>query len=148
MYGNNYQENPESTRIFPFIMSKLDPDFAFPSCRFNVHRSKEQTARITMWRELKLPAVYTMEASFCGADQGKNKGMHFTTEHFLEAGRRICLSLLIYCDIDIPRTLSDIRKQKKKGKGTQTQVPEDSEIMPELLMLNRKALMAELMNNK
>lgn len=151
MYGNNYQENPESTRIFPFIMSKLDPDFSFGCCRFNVHRSKEQTARVTMWRELKFPAVFTLEASFCGADQGSNKGLHFTTEHFLEAGRRICLSLLVYCDVDIPRTLGEIRKKKKKGKKSNQSiqtVPDDSQIMPELLMLNRKALMAELMNNK
>lgn len=41
MYGNNYAENPESTRLFPFIMSKLSDSFAFESCRFNVHKSKE-----------------------------------------------------------------------------------------------------------
>ena len=115
MYGNNYQENPESTRIFPFIMSKLCHDFNFPDCRFNIHKSKETTARVTMWRELKFPSVFTMEASFCGADQGANKGMHFTVENFLEAGRRICLALLVYCDVDVPRTLNDIRKKKKQN---------------------------------
>jgi len=25
MYGNNYSENPESTRLFPYIMQKLVP---------------------------------------------------------------------------------------------------------------------------
>ena len=68
MYGNNYNENPESTRLFPFIMSKLCDSFSYTASRFNVHKSKESTARVTMWRELKIPAVYTMEASFCGPD--------------------------------------------------------------------------------
>jgi len=67
MYGNNYSENPESTRLFPFIMSKVLDSFSFESSRFSIHRSKESTARVSMWKELKIPAVYTMEASFCGA---------------------------------------------------------------------------------
>jgi murein tripeptide amidase MpaA len=25
MYGNNYEHNPESTRLFPFVMSKMEP---------------------------------------------------------------------------------------------------------------------------
>ena len=114
MYGNNYAENPESTRLFPFIMSKLSDCFSFESCRFNVHKSKEQTARITMWKELKIPAVYTMEASFCGPDFGANSGFHFTTEHMMDVGRKLMLSLFIYCDIDIPKSISELTKQKKK----------------------------------
>lgn len=30
-----------------------------------------------MWRELQIPGVYTMEASFCGADKGQLKDQHF-----------------------------------------------------------------------
>lgn len=108
MYGNNYPENPESTRLFPFIMSKLCDDFSYAGCRFNVHKSKEATARVTMWRELKIPSVFTMEASFCGSDFGKNKGVHYTTEHFLESGRKLCLAMLIYCDVDVPKSLKEI----------------------------------------
>ena len=74
MYGNNYSENPESTRLFPYIMSKLSNTFNFADCRFNIHKSKESTARVAMWRDLKIPAVYTMEASFCGPDQGDLAG--------------------------------------------------------------------------
>lgn len=110
MYGNNYPENPESTRLFPYIISKLSEDFSYESCRFNVHKSKESTARVTMWKELKIPSVFTMEASFCGSDKGKNKELHFTTEHFMAIGRNFCLALLIYCDIDVPKTISDLSK--------------------------------------
>lgn len=73
MYGNNQTEKPEATRIFPFIMSKICDFFSFEYSRFSVHKSKEATARITMWKELKIPTIYTMEASFCGADKGTLK---------------------------------------------------------------------------
>lgn len=36
MYGNNYPENPESTRLYPFIMSKLCENFSYPCSRFQV----------------------------------------------------------------------------------------------------------------
>jgi hypothetical protein len=35
-----------------------------------MHKSKEATARISMWKELKIPNIFTMEASFSGADIG------------------------------------------------------------------------------
>jgi hypothetical protein len=61
-----------------------------------------------MWKELKVPAVYTMEASFCGADFGPNQGFHFTTEHMMDVGKQLCLALLIYCDINIPKSIKDL----------------------------------------
>ena len=70
MYGNNNEEMPHQTRVFPYILSKICDYFSFESSRFSVHRSKESTARISMWRELNIPNVFTMEASFCGADIG------------------------------------------------------------------------------
>jgi len=48
--------------------------------------SKEQTARVTMWRELNIPAVYTMESSFCGASMGEFKDQHFQTEQLQACG--------------------------------------------------------------
>lgn len=117
MYGNNYPENPESTRLYPFIMSKLCDSFSYPDSRFSVHKSKEATSRITMWRELKVPAVYTMEASFCGADYGPKKDFHYTTEDFMDIGKKLCLGLFIYCDIDIPKSLSQIKKHNKNASA-------------------------------
>ena len=108
MYGNNYVENPESTRLFPFILSKVCDSFSFENCRYSVHKSKEATARITMWRELKIPAVYTMEASFCGSDIGASAGLHYTAEHLMDIGKKLCISLLIYCDVDVPKSLKEL----------------------------------------
>jgi hypothetical protein len=39
-----------------------------------------------MYRELNIPNIFTMEASFCGADKGEYKDSHFTTEAYLTAG--------------------------------------------------------------
>jgi len=58
-------------------MSKICDYFSFESSRFSVHRSKEATARVSMWRELGIPNVFTMEASFCGADKGELEDQHF-----------------------------------------------------------------------
>ena len=77
MYGNNNDKVPHETRVFPYVLSKLCDFFSFESSRFSVHKSKEATARVSMWRELNIPCVYTMEASFSGADKGELKDQHF-----------------------------------------------------------------------
>ncbi len=67
MYGNTDPQAPESTRIFPFLMSKVaGSHFSYDYSRFKVQRNKEQTARIALWREIRVPNIFTMEASFCG----------------------------------------------------------------------------------
>lgn len=73
MYGNNIKEHPHSTRVFPYIMSKLCDYFSFEQCRFSMSKGKDGTARIAMFKELNISNIFTMEASFCGADRGKYK---------------------------------------------------------------------------
>jgi hypothetical protein len=71
MYGNTMSNDPSATRIFPYILSKIVDYFSFEYSKFSVTKSKETTARISLFRELKIPLIYTMEASFCGADKGE-----------------------------------------------------------------------------
>jgi hypothetical protein len=66
-----------------------------------MHKSKEATARIAMWKEIKIPNIFTMEASFSGADRGQLKDQHFTTEHLMMAGRKVLEALIVYCKIDV-----------------------------------------------
>lgn len=70
MYGCQIPGAPEETRLYPFILSKLCPFFSYGYSRFSCHKSKEATARIAMFNELKIPAIYTMESSFCGNNIG------------------------------------------------------------------------------
>lgn len=49
-----------------------------------------------MWRELQIPNVFTMEASFCGADKGEVQDQHFQVEHLKLAGQKLLEALIIY----------------------------------------------------
>lgn len=39
-----------------------------------------------MYRELNIPNIFTLEASFCGADRGELQDTHFTTDSYMYAG--------------------------------------------------------------
>lgn len=80
MYGCDRKEDPQVCRVFPFMMSKLNPYFLFESSRFGVQKSKAATARVALFKELKTTScIYTMESSFAGVDFGPDKGKHLTT---------------------------------------------------------------------
>jgi len=51
-------------------LSKICDYFSFEQSRFSMNKSKDGTARIAMFKELNIPNIFTMEASFCGADRG------------------------------------------------------------------------------
>ncbi|XP_028970678.2 cytosolic carboxypeptidase 2 isoform X2 [Esox lucius] len=90
-------KNPHE-RIFPLMLSKNCPDmFSFESCKFKVQRSKEGTGRVAMWR-LGVLNSFTLETSLCGANFGKRKGTHFSTQDFEMLGAQFCDTLLDYCD--------------------------------------------------
>ena len=45
---------------FPFLMSKMHSGFRFDYSCYTVQKEKEGTARIAMWKHLKIPYVYTL----------------------------------------------------------------------------------------
>ena len=104
MYGCNIENDPAATRTFPLIISKLTQDFRFKSCSFHMQRSKESTLRISMFKEVAIPFVYTLEASFCGGDRG-----HYTVQDLMDMGKQLCLALLIHTDAPgIPKEMSGV----------------------------------------
>lgn len=44
--------------------------------------------------------TFTLEASFCGADQGKFADYHFNVDMLTEVGHRFCDTILDFCDPD------------------------------------------------
>jgi hypothetical protein len=50
-------------------------------------KSKESTARITMFHKLRIPFVFTLEASFAGANRGALAGKHFSQGDFEKVGK-------------------------------------------------------------
>ena len=95
IYGCNFKRAPQICKLFPYILSKISPVFSYSYSRFGVQKSKESTLRVALFRELKIPNIYTLEASFCGADMGKYRSLHFTGEILKEMGKDLCRSLLV-----------------------------------------------------
>lgn len=52
MYGCNSLGAPEETRLYPFLLSKICPYFVYNYSRFGSQKSKEATARVSMFNEL------------------------------------------------------------------------------------------------
>lgn len=102
IYGCHNPDDPMETRLFPYLMGKLCPYFSFKKSRFGNQKSKETTARISLYKELGLSNIFTMEASFCGNQEGPYAGLHFTIDSLKTIGRDCCRSLLSYCEIPVP----------------------------------------------
>ena len=109
MYGCDRKEDHRAFRILPYMLSKLNPYFSYESSHFGIQRSKEQTARISLYRALmeKVPCVYTLESSFAGVDKGDDKGMHLSTKMLESVGRDLCRTLLVYERIYAPQELTE-----------------------------------------
>ena len=101
MYGNKHQEDLNKPKYFPYIMGKIVDYFSYKNSKFSYSRTKEATARIALYKEVKIPNIFTMEASFCGASQGDLSGVHFNTDHFKLAGKSLFDALIISENIDV-----------------------------------------------
>ena len=65
-----------------------------------IHKAKEATARVVMWKEFSLINSFTCECSFCGPTKGLYKDCHFTISMLLDMGKQFCYTLLDYIDED------------------------------------------------
>lgn len=52
-------------------------------------KSKESTARVTMFHKLRIPFVFTLEASFAGASKGDLNGKHFSQGDLINVGKYV-----------------------------------------------------------
>lgn len=103
MYGCHNSKVPEETRIFPYLLGKISSYFSFDSSRFGNQKSKESTARMSLYKDLKnCPNIYTMESTFSGMDFGPQKGMHLTTDDLENMGRDLMRTIVVYSEIYIP----------------------------------------------
>eukprot|EP00282_Hemiselmis_andersenii_P041655 CAMPEP_0172055604 /NCGR_PEP_ID=MMETSP1043-20130122/5362_1 /TAXON_ID=464988 /ORGANISM="Hemiselmis andersenii, Strain CCMP441" /LENGTH=467 /DNA_ID=CAMNT_0012714999 /DNA_START=9 /DNA_END=1409 /DNA_ORIENTATION=- len=66
MYGCTGSDGRE--KCFPRLFGERCPNFSFKDCRFDVDRSKENTGRVVVYREVGILHSFTLEASFCGAE--------------------------------------------------------------------------------
>ena len=72
IYANHFGTNDNTeTKVFPFILSKINKSFWFPYCCFKMQKYKSGAARINLFNELneqgnKVVNIFTLEASFFG----------------------------------------------------------------------------------
>lgn len=90
-----------------------------------MNKSKEATARVAMYKEVKIPTIYTLEASFSGADRGNLKDHHFTTEHLMLMGRKVLEGLIVYCKINVQQTLNELKLKKAEKKQIEETTEEE-----------------------
>lgn len=81
---SNYQP-----KIFPLLLSKQFDYFNFQDCSFSMPQSKAASARIAMFHKLRIPFVFTLEASFAGANMGELAGMHFSLKDLSMVGKHV-----------------------------------------------------------
>lgn len=134
-YGCNYLEAPHLTKIFPFFLSKQSQIVSYQECRFGVQQSKEKTFRVTMFKKLKIPNVFALEASFCGGNFGKYEGVQYSTDVLFEFGKELCKSFMVLDEIMIvPRRAKDFHYgDKGNGKRPKLEISEFAEIFEELV---------------
>ena len=71
------------------MLSKQFDYFNFQDCTYAMPKSKDSTARITMFHKLRIPFVFTLEASFAGANRGALAGKHFSQRDFMNVGKYV-----------------------------------------------------------
>eukprot|EP01063_Lacrimia_lanifica_P002780 TRINITY_DN1149_c0_g1_i3.p1 TRINITY_DN1149_c0_g1~~TRINITY_DN1149_c0_g1_i3.p1 ORF type:complete len:1191 (+),score=455.67 TRINITY_DN1149_c0_g1_i3:101-3673(+) len=112
MYGCNALKKQSTVtpslileRVLPKILSTESPSFSYKNSSFNVHKTKESTGRVVVWKELGVRLSYTVEASMMGSDalpviandpdldEAPPKPGHFNTEHYQSIGAVFCQAL-------------------------------------------------------
>jgi hypothetical protein len=99
MYGcidrTDHARNIE-IQVFPKLCSQISSNFSFNDCSFNLDDLKLNTGRVNVFTEMSIMNSFTMEASFCGADQGPNADYHFSTCDLEQMGKDLLKTLLVY----------------------------------------------------
>ena len=104
-------------KVFPYIMSKNCEYFNFDNCNFSIHKAKESTGRVVIYREFYLAQSYTLECSFFGPTRGSQKDCHFNISMLLEIGEQFCKTLFDMSEKDqakVNQAIKDLKRYYKK----------------------------------
>ncbi|VDK75035.1 unnamed protein product [Litomosoides sigmodontis] len=103
LYGNNPDKSwramdrllpgKNDFMSLPLLLQQVCNYFSLSSCRFKITKTKEASARVTMWRQFGITRSYTLESTYCGFNCGSLKGYQVNTEHLMEIGKQLCKTL-------------------------------------------------------
>lgn len=83
-----------------------------------------------MWKEMGITNTFTLEASFCGADQGKFADYHFNVDMLQEVGHRFCDTILDFCDPDqikVKQVLEELEIMLPKASDSESEDESDGD---------------------
>eukprot|EP00118_Oscarella_pearsei_P011888 m.83416 g.83416 ORF g.83416 m.83416 type:complete len:982 (+) comp36345_c0_seq6:123-3068(+) len=129
IFGCNPNKEVEVIEHLPSILSHLAPLFSYKRCSFTVEKSKEGTGRVVVWRQMGVPRSYTMEHTYCGADQGPYKGYQVDTNQLKEMGQYFCMALIHLVDQSDPALLQAAVEDHQKDTTKETDsIPSDTSV--------------------
>ena len=98
-------------------MSKKSELFRYHSCRFNILRCKERTARVVLHREFNIMFSFTLESSFQGYYDSDRITHDFLPSHLFQIGDILSQSLFEYVFMkeEEDRTFEQRKKNRQKG---------------------------------
>lgn len=80
-------------KLWPLLVSEINPSFNFSSCTFKISKSKAGTGRQVVYNALGVQHCYTMEASLGG---GAPTGGHYSVKEYQSLGIDVLLALLTW----------------------------------------------------
>ena len=74
-------------KTIPYVFSQHCKAVEFDDCKFANEKDKENTARIVVFKELQIPASYTLESTFYGCEALKDN-FSLVNSNMITTGRR------------------------------------------------------------
>ncbi|KAL4445456.1 hypothetical protein ABPG74_004530 [Tetrahymena malaccensis] len=122
VYGCHDYSQPSACRELPYIISKIYQPFSFKDCNFKVQTQKQGTARVVLWKSLRIPNIFTLESSFCGPSYDD---VHFRLQDLQNVGKVLCQAFMIYFQ---PSQLKQGNNTSRRGSKDQIEEAADKNI--------------------
>lgn len=99
LYGPRYPLHSRKyydVRVLPKLICQQGSPFRYAACKFTSEACKQTTARLVVWRELKVTNSFTVEASLYGYLTAERSTVAFTQQYLEKAGSDVVVALHQY----------------------------------------------------
>lgn len=113
-------------RVLPRLICEQTPQFRYAACQFRNQTSRQQTARLVIWKEFRLANSYTVEGSFYGYLTEDRRTEPFTEETVMDAGAGIGKGMQQY--LLLLEVEARMREAKRKARRLKHSKPHINDI--------------------
>ena len=157
LYGPRYplhEQKYYAVRVLPKLICERGPYFRYVACKFTAEACKQTTARLVLWRELKVTNSFTVEASLYGYLNAERTTVAFTSECLERAGSDVALALHQYFQLweEEQRQLERrsalkqvIEQLKQEAKGSSSSDSDSLSSQDELLDEEKRHLRGQIL---